>query len=111
MEYKPIATEENIEYAFQKLILAVMESMIYKPYAEDAHEYKNILMIIFQWLTDFVNNKNLKSINYNEFKNVQQKLFELDNKYLNADGLYAEDAYEWILQLEIILSKYNKEKW
>lgn len=103
--YKPIPTEQNIEYAFERLLLPIVESANYGEYKESHDKYNSILLIIIKWISSYVNTKTLKNIELNEFYEIKQQLFELDNKYLSFNELYAEEAYEWILQLQIIIEK------
>ncbi len=107
-EYEPNPIEKNIEFAFQKLIFSVTASANYNCYKETENEWKDILKIINKWLNIYVNTKNLSKINPKEFNIIQEKLFELDSKYLQESSLYAEDAYEWIIQLKILLEKISK---
>lgn len=107
--YEPIPTEKNIEYIFQRLIFAVIEASNYEPYKTTRPEWEKILEIITKWLSIYINDKNLLEINWDEFLEIKEQLFQFDSKYLSADGLYAEEAYEWILQLEIILEKLKNK--
>lgn len=107
--YEPVPTEKNIEYIFQRLIFAVIGASNYEPYKSTQSKWKEILKIIEEWLSIYINSKKLLEINLDEFKKIKQQLFEFDNEYLSTEGLYAEDAYEWILQLEIILEKLKNK--
>lgn len=107
--YEPIPTNLNIEYIFQRLIFAVLESFNYEPYKSTKKEWKEVLVVVIKWLSIYINSKDLLKIDQNEFNSIKKQLFEFDSMYLSVEGLYAEEAYEWILQLEIILEKLNNK--
>lgn len=106
--YEPVYNTKNIDYAFQKLLFSLTESINFREYVESKNEFQEILEVINKWINNYVNNNERLEIDKNEFENVKKRLFELDNKYLNIDGLYAEECYEWILQLEILMMKNSK---
>ena len=106
--YKPVPTINNVEYVFQRLLLSVIESTGFQPYEKSHDEYKKIASIIIKWVIEYANTKDLLRINWDEFVYIRQQLFELDSNNLSVDGLYAEEAYEWMLQLQILLEKIKK---
>jgi hypothetical protein len=106
--YEPIYNTKNIEFVFQKLLFSLIESINFKEYIDSKEEFQEILEVINKWINNYVNNNEILEIDKNEFENVKKRLFELDNKYLNIDGLYAEECYDWILQLEILMMKNSK---
>lgn len=108
--YNAIPNKENIYYAFQRLISSLAISTIFEPYKESHEEFNEILKVVCNWAIDYDKNYDLTRISLDEVKNVSDMLFELDNKYLSKEGLYVEDAYEWILQIEILLEKSIIEK-
>lgn len=106
--YEPVPTIKNVEYVFQRLLLSVIESTGFIPYEKSQDEYKKIAPIIIKWVIDYANTKDLLRIDWDEFIYIRQQLFELDSKNLSVEGLYAEEAYEWMLQLQILLEKIRK---
>ena len=106
--YEPIPTINNVEYVFQRLLLSVIESTGFQPYEKSHDEYKKIAPIIIKWVIEYANTKDLLLINWDEFVYIRQQLFKLDSNNLSVDGLYSEEAYEWILQLQILLEKIKK---
>lgn len=108
--YEPDPTKKNIDYMFQRLVTALIASTGFTLYEKSHVEFKAILEKVMNWIINYANTKDLSLINWNEFIEVRQKLFELDSKYLLKDGCYAEEAYEWTLQLQILLEKLIKER-
>lgn len=108
--YESIPTRANINYVFQKLVTSIIASTGFDLYEESHQEFKQILNTVMKWIVDYVNTENLNSIDFNEFIIIRQQLFELDSKYLPIDGRYAEEAYEWALQLQVLLEKSYKER-
>ena len=100
--YESIPSEENINYAFEKLIMPLTASTGYKYYEDVHNDFQEILKIVSNWLIIYVNTLNLNNINIEEFNDVKTKLFELYEK--NLGGYYIQDAYEWILQLELLIN-------
>ncbi len=108
--YEPLPTEKNIEYALQRLLLALVESANYDEYSDSQNEYKMIIDRVINWIKIYVNEKDFKRINIKEVLEIRDQLYDLDNKYLSKNGLYAEDSYERILQFQIIVEKYLKKE-
>ncbi len=110
IKYTASATKENINYVFERLITPLAIATAFEPYKESWSSFENVLKIVTSWAIVYDQTKDLSKINLNEFKHVDDVLYHLDDKYLNKDGLYAEEAYEWLIQLSIIIKKfYNKE--
>ncbi len=107
--YEPIPTKKNIEYAFQRLVTPIEFAIDFKPYEESKKEFEEILDTIKKWIIIYTNTNDLNQINWEQFIEIRQQLFELDSKYLPSDGFYAEDAYEWALQLQVLIEKSIKE--
>jgi len=101
---------EKVDYTFQRLITSIAIASIYEPYKDSQKEFKEVLNIIIKWNINYDKTKDLSVIKLDEFKSVDKILYELDGKYLDSEGLYAEEAYEWILQLEILIQQFLKEK-
>lgn len=108
--YEPTPTKKNIDYMFQRLVTPLIASTGFNLYEESHGEFKAILEKVMTWIVNYANTEDLSLINWNEFIEIRQKLFELDSKYLPQDGCYAEEAYEWSLQLQILLEKLIKER-
>ncbi len=106
--YEAFPTKENINYAFQKLVTPIIAATGYKPYQESQQDFKQILDTVTDWIILYANTNDLSKINWDEFINIRQRLFDLDSKYLPLDGCYAEEAYEWAIQLQVLLEKSNK---
>ncbi len=103
--YKPIPTEENIEYVFQKIVVSLIFSKGFNKYSESAKDFEKLLNTVISWLEIYSNSKKLKHIQFNDFKNVKDILFNLDEKYMLVEEWYAQQAYEWLLQLEVLITK------
>lgn len=101
-EYEPLPTEENIKFVFQKLIFDLVCGANFETYLGSKREIENILSIVTEWLAKFINTKSLSHIKYDDLLSLNERIYQLDDKYLSADGLYMEDAYEWIVQLQVI---------
>ena len=108
--YESNPTEKNIDYAFQRLLFPVIAGTGFEPYKESRQEFTQILNTIMNWVVIYANSKDLTQIKWDEFIEIRQQLFDLDSKYLPAAGYYAEDAYEWALQFQVLLEKKIKEK-
>lgn len=108
--YEPIPTPHNIDYAFQRLLFALVESANYKEYENSKSDYEKILQIVIKWISDYINHNEILNIDEKEFYFIKEQLYHLDNMYLSSDGLYAEESYEWMIQLEILITKQNKKE-
>lgn len=107
--YDATPTYNNVCYIFQRLITSLSVATSFKPYKGSWKEFEEVLDIVKQWMIIYDKSKDLNSINTGEVEKIHDILYNLDSKYLACDGLYAEDAYEWILQLKIILKKERKD--
>ncbi len=107
--YNTNPTKENITYAFQRLITPLVIATYFKPYKESWDKFNKVLHIVVNWAIIYDDTNDLSKIDFNQFKEIRQQLFELDSLYLSADGLYAEEAYEWFLQLQILLENIKGE--
>jgi len=112
IKYEVIPTKENVDYAFQRLITNLVIATKFKEYQKSWQEFEEILNIVSKWAIIFDKTKSLQNIDLNELKYVENKLYDLDGEYLSIDGLYAEDAYIWIGQIQVLVNKSyeNKEK-
>jgi len=112
IKYEVIPTKENVDYAFQRLITNLVIATKFKEYQKSWQEFEEILNIVSKWAIIFDKTKILQNIDLNELKYVENKLYDLDGEYLSIDGLYAEDAYIWIGQIQVLVNKSyeNKEK-
>ena len=45
-----------------------------------------------------------------EIKEVECILYDLDGKYLSTEGLYAENAYIWLGQIQVLIKKTLNER-
>lgn len=106
--YDANPTNENITYVFERLITPIAVATNFTPYKKSWEQFENILKTVAKWMITYDTTKDLLQINFEEFIKVRQQLFDLDSKYLPEDGFYAEDAYEWILQLQILIEKLKK---
>ena len=106
INYNTNPTNDNIYYAFQRLITPLSIATKFEPYKESWNEINDILNKIIEWSIEYDKNKDLSIINQADIKSIIDELYDLDGKYLSEDGLYMEEAYEWILQLKNILNNY-----
>ena len=109
IKYNANLTYKEVCYAFQRLIFSLAMATSYDEYSEDKEELNNILNTVKKWFIMYNESKNLSLVSLNELEVIEKKLYDLDGKYLSSNGLYCEEAYEWILQLQILIKK-AKEK-
>jgi len=101
--------KKNIEVVFQKLIFSLASASGYKEYEKSHQDLKHILDVVINWIIIYSNTKDLNQINKRVIINIKQRLFELDGEYLLKDEWYIQQAYEWLLQLELLIEKNNSD--
>lgn len=105
IEYDAIPNRENINYAFQRLITNLAIATKFKPYQKSWNEFSRGLDLVTKWAIIYDQTKNLTQIDLEEIKKVDDILYDLDGMYLSTEGLYAEEAYEWLLQIDVLVKK------
>jgi len=105
IEYNTEYNDKQIKYLFQRLITAVCLANHYDLYEEDHSPIEEILSVICSWFNKYLKEKSLKFIEESQIDKYEDVLYELDGKYLSVDGLFIEDAYEWLLQLKNMIKK------
>lgn len=103
--YEPIPTDENIEYVFQRILVSLILSKGYIPYQKHHQQFKDTLNIIMSWIEIYSNTKNLTHIDQNLYQKTEDLLSEIDQKYILENQWYAQQSYEWFLQLGILIKK------
>jgi len=106
--YEPNPTDENITYAFEQIITPIAIATNFIPYKKSWKHFEEILKKVTKWAIIYDTTKDLLKVDFEEFINIRQQLFELDSEFLPEDGLYVEKAYEWVLQLQILIEKLKK---
>lgn len=107
--YNAEPKKQNVFYAFQRLITALSIASKYDVYQKDSELVKRILDVVIDWAIKYEETANLECILPDEIADIKQKLYNLDGKYLSEKGLHFEEAYEWIIQLGVLIKNYNME--
>ena len=105
IEYNTEYNDKQIKYLFQRLITALCLSSYYNLYEEDHSSIEEILYNACKWFETYLKEKTLKFVNESQLAKYEDILYELDGKYLSVDGLFIEEAYEWILQFKNMIKK------
>lgn len=108
--YSAIPTYENVSYAFERLITPITIATSFEPYKDSWKQFNIVLDIIKKWAIIYDTTKDLTKIDVNEIKKVDDILYELDSKYLSIEGLYAENAYIWLGQIQVLIKKSLNER-
>lgn len=108
--YSAIPTYENVSYAFERLITPITIATSFEPYRDSWEQFKVVLNIVKKWVIIYDKTKDLTKIDMKELKKVDDILYELDGKYLSTEGLYAENAYIWLGQIQILIKKTLNER-
>lgn len=103
--YRSIPTYENVSYAFERLIIPITIATSFEPYRDSWEQFNIVLDIVKKWVIIYDTTKDLTKIDVNEIKKVDSILYELDGKYLSTEGLYAENAYIWFGQIQVLIKK------
>ncbi len=109
INYKCEFNDTNIKYMFQRLISALATSLNYSSYKEDYENISNILKDVCKWFINYQKTKSLSFVKEEDLKKNIYILYDLDGKYLSVDGIFIEESYEWILQLNILKNKEIKK--
>lgn len=105
IKYEPKNEKKNIDYIFQKLITSLAMAFKSVIYIDDRDEIKYICDNLIEMAIIYDETKNLQKIDFKELELLESKLYDLDGKYLSSNGLYMEEAYEWVLQLITVYKK------
>ena len=109
INYKCEFDDEQIKYMFQRLITSLATSSNYILYKEDNETINKILKSVCTWYISYQKTKTLKFIDEEDLNKNIDILYDLDGKYLSTDGIFIEESYEWILQLNILKNKEIKK--
>lgn len=108
--YSAIPTYENVSYAFERLITPITIATSFEPYKDSWEQFNIVLDIIKKWVIIYDKTKDLTKIDVDEIKEVECILYDLDGKYLSTEGLYAENAYIWLGQIQVLIKKALNER-
>ncbi len=102
IEYDANYNDREINYMFQRLITPLAIGSKFEPYKEDHSLITETLNQIIEWAISYEDERTLSFIDNTTLKKYSDILYDLDGKYLSTKGIYMEDAYIWIEQLEVL---------